>query len=185
MCGRFCVSDKVAETVSKLFNIYFSVKPNSDLRPTEVVSTIIASNGNFQQLDVSWGIQPQWSKKLLINAQSETVAIKPTFKNAFQYHRCLVPCSGWYEWRTENGKKQKNLFSHKDSDSLFMGGIYFPSEQPQLVTLTTKPNNKCSDYHKRMPVIILPEDKDYWFNSSVEQLMPLLSPIDEKLISVQ
>ena len=94
MCGRFCVSDKVAETVSKLFNIYFSVKPNSDLRPTEVVSTIIASNGNFQQLDVSWGIQPQWSKKLLINAQSETVAIKPTFKNAFQYHRCLVPCSG-------------------------------------------------------------------------------------------
>ena len=66
-----------------------------------------------------------------------------------------------------------------------MGGIYFPSEQPQLVTLTTKPNNKCSDYHKRMPVIILPEDKDYWFNSSVEQLMPLLSPIDEKLISVQ
>ncbi|XQW84458.1 SOS response-associated peptidase family protein [Thalassotalea piscium] len=51
------------------------------------------------------GNKPSWSKNLLINAQSETVTQKPAFSNAIKANRCIIPCFGWYEWRTKNGKK--------------------------------------------------------------------------------
>mgnify|MGYP001942306167 CR=1 FL=1 len=134
-----------------------------------------------------WGIQPDWSKRLLINAQSETVIAKPTFKNAIKTHRCLIPCTGWYEWRTENGKKKKYLFSNSNDEPFLMAGIWYQSknESPKLVTLTTTPNNKCAQYHKRMPVMVLPENVDYWFQSSVEQLTPVFESIGETMVDIK
>ncbi len=61
-------------------------------------------------MDLSWGIKPSWAKRIIINAQAETVSIKPTFTHSFEKHRVIVPCSGWYEWREEQGKKVKYLF---------------------------------------------------------------------------
>jgi putative SOS response-associated peptidase YedK len=78
---------------------------------------------------------------MLINAQSETVASKKTFASAFAHNRCLVPCSGWFEWRDEgNAKKQKYLFSYEDNEPAYMAGIlYLCDDAMQLVTLTTAP----------------------------------------------
>ena len=95
------------------------------------ISTITSINRNYQQLGTSWGIQPSWSKRLLINAQSETVAQKPTFRSAFNSNRCLVPCSGWYEWRAEEGKKVKYFFSLSDNQPIYMAGITYHGEIPQ------------------------------------------------------
>jgi len=124
-------------------------------------------------LNVQWGIKPNWARKLLINAQSETVAQKKTFKRAFKERRCLIPCSGWYEW-----KKQKYLFTDPTESPLLMAGMVFESEGfPQLVTLTTKPNKKCAEIHQRMPVLIKPEDVNYWFNSMPEELTPIMQAV--------
>ena len=65
-----------------------------------------------------------------------------------------------------------------------MAGIWYQSSTPQLVTLTTTPNEKCGQYHKRMPVMILPQDAGYWFQSPVEQLFPLFEAIDESIIDI-
>jgi putative SOS response-associated peptidase YedK len=89
--------------VSELFNTHYSVEANADLRPSQSVATIVNNGSSFQQVNALWGIKPNWSKKLIINAQAETVATKPTFKQAFQSQRFLVPCNGWFEWRTEEG----------------------------------------------------------------------------------
>lgn len=185
MCGRMnVINDPLCQIVSEAVGIKFWTESNNDLCPSQNTSTISLINGNYQQLDTSWGIQPSWSKRLLINAQSETVTQKPTFRNAFTSNRCLVPCSGWYEWRAEEGKKVKYLFSHADNQPMYMAGITYNSDIHQLVTLTTSPNEKCKQYHKRMPVIVLPENIDYWFNARTEQLQPLMQSVNSEMINV-
>ena len=185
MCGRFNVVDKIAPMVSDLFKTQFSVNTNTNFSPSQLASTITGSEQGYQQVNAHWGIKPNWSKKIIINAQSETVATKPTFKRAFQHQRCLVPCNGWYELKTEAGKKVKYFFEHVDKVPLYMAGILFQHEMTELVTLTTQPNDKCALYHKRMPVLILTENIDYWFNSSIEQLGPLMNYVSEEVINVQ
>lgn len=155
MCGRLSILANILNNqVSDELQIRFEAEENTDLRPTEKVSTVIKGPDGLQQLDMAWGIQPSWSKQLLINAQEESAMQKPTWRNAMQTHRCIVPCSGWYEWRDEGGsKKQKYHFSHPDGKPLYMAGIWFEAETPQLVTLTTAANEVCQPYHHRMPVI--------------------------------
>lgn len=185
MCGRFSVVDRIAPIVSNLFDISFKVTTNTNFSPSQLGSTITTAQSGFQQVDAAWGIKPNWSKKLIINAQSETAATKPTFKQAFGYQRCLVPCNGWFEWRTEEGKKIKYYFEHADRAPLYLAGILFKHEFTELVTLTTAPNTKCSKYHKRMPVLILPEHIDYWFSSDSEQVTPLLNHVSNEMIDVR
>jgi putative SOS response-associated peptidase YedK len=152
MCGRINVyGEPLSNAVSSALNIDFNAPTNHDLYPTQTVSTVAFKNG-MHQLDTTWGIKPQWSKKLLINAQSETAAVKQTFKRAFAENRCVVPCSGWYEWSTAAGEgKQKYLFDNLEGSPLYMAGIYYPQAEasPELVTLTTKPTELCAKYHHR------------------------------------
>ena len=185
MCGRInVIEDPLCRLVSEQLGIQFSAPTNSNLCPGQSVSTIVGDGASYRQINLNWGIKPNWSRRLIINAQSETVAQKPTFRQAFKSHRCLIPCSGWYEWREEAGKKVKYLFSQTECKPLYMAGIWFEAETPQLVTLTTSPNKKCAEYHKRMPALVLPENIDYWFQSPPDQLGPVLMPVSPDLISV-
>ena len=183
MCGRMNVSDNpMVKALFDSLRIAFKSLLNEDLRPSQAVATITSIDNRLQQHNMTWGIKPAWSKKLLINAQSETVAMKQTFKNAFAMRRCLVPCDGWYEWRDEGGKrKKKYLFSHASGEQLYMAGIWYEPDN-QLVTLTTHPNDKCAEFHHRMPVFIESTNFDYWFNSSMHELAPLMSALGSDLI---
>jgi len=188
MCGRLnVIDDPLAKWVSDHFGISFTTESNFDLRPTQEIATISRISESVQQIDTTWGIKPSWSKKLIINAQSETAATKKTFKNAYARNRCMIPCTGWYEWRDEGGeRKQRYSFTHADGLPFLMAGIWFQSEgKPQLVTLTTHPNEKCFEIHKRMPVLIMPEDTECWLSSEVESIQPLLLPVVNELIRIE
>jgi len=187
MCGRLNInSEQLDPWVLDNWNIPFLSNTNLDLRPTNSVSTIVNINGNYQQLKTVWGIKPSWSKKPLINAQSETVLFKKTFKESFQLRRCLVPCSGWYEWRDEGGRrKQQYAFTQSQGLPLLMAGIWYENDgRSELVTLTTTSIGQCAEIHKRMPVLILQEEASYWFQSKAEDLEPLMSSMDENLIQI-
>jgi putative SOS response-associated peptidase YedK len=181
------IDSKLCPVISEFFGINFTAPDNDNLSPGQSVSTIIRNDGGFQQLNAGWGIKPSWSKSLLINAQSETVTQKPTFSDAIKTHRCLIPCNGWYEWRTEKGKKQKYLFSNSNDEPFLMAAVWYQAATgiSNLVTLTTTPNEKCGEYHKRMPVLVLPQNVEYWFQSLVEQLSPLFEAIDESIIDIK
>lgn len=181
MCGRFSVKqDEIEPWVMDQFDVSFQCQTNLDIRPTQTIATLRNTGHKLEQFNVQWGIQPSWAKKLIINAQSETVAEKKTFKGAFAERRCLIPCSGWYEW-----KNQKYLFTQADKSPLLMAGIWYETDdQPQLVTLTTKPNQKCAEIHQRMPVLIQLEDVDYWFHSAPEQLTPIIQALNSEKISL-
>ncbi|WP_434359880.1 SOS response-associated peptidase [Parasalinivibrio latis] len=175
MCGRINVSDDpLAQFITDALGIPFHTKTNTDLRPTDPIDVIRCSANQPEQLALNWGYKPHWAKKPLINAQAETVSVKPTFKNAFYHHRCIVPCTGWYEWKADDtGKKQKYLFSDPDNGVVWMAGIFL--EGRYLVTLTTKPNGQCEYYHHRMPLLIKQDHLTSWLSPNVESAGALLS----------
>ena len=168
MCGRFGVDENLQKMLKRQLKVNFIFTKNRDIRPTDSVATLVSQNGKLSQLNCSWGIKPAWSKQLLINAKSETVSEKPTFKQSFQNNRCVVPLTCWYEWKNEGkAKKTKYQFNSSDKNILYMAGIYFPSEDnPQLVTLTTSPTEDYLNYHHRMPLLLSESDIEAWLNST-------------------
>ncbi|MBY8300496.1 SOS response-associated peptidase [Vibrio fluvialis] len=174
MCGRLnVIDDPLCRIVCEKLGINFKTTTNTDLRPMQDVSVVGVQNSELVQLDLPWGIKPEWAKRVIINAQAETVAVKPTFAAAFESHRVLVPCSGWYEWREEKGKKVKYLFSQGKSDVLYMAGIALEGGS-KLVTLTTKPNEQCAEYHHRMPLLIAQDSLSTWLSGEPEKVFKLL-----------
>jgi len=187
MCGRLnVIDDPLVQQICHFLGMDFSTETNTNLCPTQSVSTIILNSNGYQQLNAHWGIKPDWSKQLIINARSETATTKKTFRNAFYKERCLVPCSGWYEWKTaENQTKQKYLFQHTNTEPFFMAGIYYQTTtENELVTLTTSPNQKCGSIHSRMPLLIAPNDIERWFTLDIKYLVNLMKPFDEELIQI-
>ena len=187
MCGRLNVtSDPVAQWLMEALDVPFHTTSNADLRPTQQVDVLANHDGNISQFGTQWGIKPAWSKKLLINAKAETAAEKTTFKAAFHSQRCVVPCTGWYEWRDEGGpRKQKYSFTHADKIPFLMGGIYFNNhDSTELVTLTTQPNQKCAGIHHRMPVLIHANELQRWLQGSVEDVMPLIGLVADNVIDI-
>lgn len=187
MCGRLnIVDDPLCRLVTEQLGLPFHAATNQDLRPTQEVQVVSAAGAGVQQLPTHWGIKPGWATRLLINAQAETVASKPTFKRAFAEHRCLVPCSGWYEWQQLEGqsRKTKFLFHEAAGQPLYMAGIYYPhADGAQLVTLTTAPTEQCAAYHHRMPLLIRPAEAQFWLHSRADKLAPLLvAPEDIALV---
>lgn len=178
MCGRLnVIDDPLVHWICNVLGVEFTTQTNRDLRPTQTVDTIAATGSGAGQLATTWGIKPSWAKKLIINAQAETVAEKPTFKKAFSSHRCIVPCTGWYEWRDEGGpRKHQYAFSHIDGIPFLMAGMWFDQpKQAGLVTLTTKPLDRCAEIHHRMPLLIDPEHLELWLNGPTAELDPIMT----------
>ncbi|MGP8305615.1 SOS response-associated peptidase [Vibrio sp. YIC-376] len=174
MCGRLNVlDDPLCRIVSEQLGISFVTETNRDLRPSQIVSTVGAQHGELKQLDLPWGIQPDWANHLIINAKAETVAVKATFANAFEFNRVIVPCTGWYEWREENGRKVKYLFSLGDNHVLYMAGIAVDNGR-ELVTLTTESNQQCSEFHHRMPLLIPNKEVVNWISGTGKSVYQLL-----------
>ena len=188
MCGRLNIlANMLNNKVSDELRVRYNTTDNPDLCPSQAVATLckhVGSSANtteLQQFDMTWGIKPNWAKKLLINAQVETAMEKPTWRNAMQQRRFIVPCSGWYEWCDEGGaSKQKYLFSHSDGNPLYMAGLWFEStdgELPGLVTLTTAANEVCRPYHHRMPLLIEASDVGSWLNNGLFTSLPIVQVI--------
>lgn len=156
MCGRFGIDSNLPKQVEGDFNIPFYYDAESNIRPSMRLPTIIETNNGLEQFNGKWGIKPSWSNKLIINAQSETVSNKPTFKNSYKNYRCIIPMSYWYEWSNVNGKKIKHQFSLPHQAPLYMAGIFFPisDTDANIVSLTTIPNEQCKAYHHRMPLFV-------------------------------
>lgn len=184
MCGRLNIEgESLSKAVSKRLNINYQATSNPNLCPSQNVSTL-AFQDKIQTLDTVWGIKPEWAKKLIINAQSESVALKPTFKRAFAESRCVVPCSGWYEWCSLSDKdKHQYLFRSEFNRPLYMAGIYYPQlETPhKLVTLTTKPSKQCAQYHHRMPLLLPEEAIIDWLTLPVHHLAALMQGTRESI----
>jgi putative SOS response-associated peptidase YedK len=143
-----------------------------------------------------WGLVPFWAKdskmgSRMINARSETVQEKPSFRTAFKHRRCLVLADGYYEWRKLNGEKQPYYIRRNDNLPFAMAGLWESwrpkepdSDDSSLETctlMTTSANRLTQKVHDRMPVILGPNDLERWLSESSgsEDLLKLLRPAPE------
>ena len=127
-----------------------------------------------------------WSKRRLTNARSETVRDKRSFRHLFASSRALVPCTGFYEWRTENGIKQPHFIGFEDDRIFAIAAVISRQDSTDDVDpggfalLTTEPNETVAEIHNRMPVIVPPSAFDVWLDlrTPLDDLHPLLVPAD-------
>ena len=210
MCGRYALSKLPSELVEE-FEIHTSeslknllalppLPADWNITPTRDIYIIRQHEGERELAITSWGLIAPWSKNRdealksqsqAINARSETVDQKPTFRSAFRSRRCLIPADGYYEWATENGDfpfKQPFYISRADKRTLAFAGIWESWVDPQgeireSAALVTRPAvDELAKIHSRMPTF-LPQDRwNRWLDTSlrdaeeIRALMNLDSP---------
>ena len=156
-----------------------SSRPSYNVSPGQT-QLVITNKGTRTIESMAWGIMPSWAKesgKALINARSETLAEKPTFRDAFKNRRCLVPASGYYEWKREDGNKIPYYFYRTDEPLFAFAGLY--SEDGKYVIVTTAASQVISHIHDRMPVILSTDGEKHWLdneNKDPQGLQELLVP---------
>ena len=143
-----------------------------------------------------FGLIPSWAKErssMQINARSETVFEKSSFKEAYKQRRCLIPLNGYFEWKKdEQTKKSKAHFIVSASEDYFVfAGIYESwydnTLKKSILTcalLTTEPNEKIASIHDRMPVILESHQWELWLDnkSSYGDLNGLYTPLESDKI---
>src|SRR5664279_313889 len=149
--------------------------PRYNIAPTQYVPVITNEQPKTLSL-YRWGLIPSWAKEeaignKMINARADGIAEKPSFRSAFKRRRCLVPASGFYEWRKGDGKTKTPMYIHlKDQDLFAMAGlweVWHNSNGDEIRTftiITTDANDFMMPVHNRMPVILHKRDYEQWLD---------------------
>ena len=149
-------------------------RPRYNICPTQPVMTIRSDQGDREAVPMRWGFLPHWYKTptdgpLLINARSETIAEKPAFRAACRERRCLIPASGFYEWRSSDPKPKTPFYFDVPNAPVFaFAGIWqrWAAEGHEPVDtfaiVTCDANDAMRPIHHRLPVVIPPQSYGLW-----------------------
>jgi putative SOS response-associated peptidase YedK len=144
-----------------------------------------------------WGLVPKWAKERaignrMINARAETLAEKPSFRDAFRRRRCLVLADGWYEWQVAPGGKQPWFIRLRDARPMAFAGLWERWKDPadgamleSCTIVTTDASQSIRKIHDRMPAVLADSDWDRWIDtafSDTEKLSDLLRPFEPKAL---
>lgn len=197
MCGRYSLTTPV-DGIRRLFGFQElpNLPPRYNIAPTQAVLAVLRGDGLKDQEAADgaprarllrWGLIPSWSKdpaiaSKLINARSETVREKPSFKKAFQRRRCLMPADGFYEWKTIQGRKQPFRIRFADGEPFAFAGLWERWQAPDggeiesCSILTAEAAPQIAAIHHRMPVILDPAAFDAWLGAPQDAAEALLGP---------
>lgn len=186
MCVRF---EAIGDAAWREEKLGAKVRPTGSMFPGYDGAVVIREANQRLPMDARWGLVPYWAKDLKIakqtyNARCETVAEKPSYRDAFRRRRCLVPASAFYErW-----DKHWWRISMKDEEPFIMAGLFEPSNVispvPTFTIITTEPNALVGEFHDRMPVILALEEIDEWLDPKTPALAlhKLLRPCPDELL---
>ena len=196
MCGRFTLTLDPAELQEAFYWVNFSnlnFMPRYNIAPTQPVA-VVTNNGKNKLDFFTWGLVPFWAKdpsiaSRMINARSETLVEKPSFKNAFKRRRCLILADGFFEWQKLPGEKRKipTYIRLKSGQPFTFAGLWenwHSADGSQILSttiITTQPNELIKSVHNRMPVILPKSAYEQWLTPgdvAPQELSPLLRPYD-------
>ncbi len=197
MCGRM-VMELTPELLATVFGTPKApdLSPIYNIAPTQLV-LIVRQTGGLRRLEqMRWGLVPSWARdpavgSRMINARSETVAVKPSFRHAIRYRRCIVPASGYFEWQRDGKKNRPFYFWMKDNSPLGLAGIWEEwqgadgSTMRTFAVLTTTANRIVAPVHDRMPVILATSEYTVWLDREItdpESLQALYHPFPAELL---
>jgi putative SOS response-associated peptidase YedK len=188
MCGRFILLTDLSVIVQSfdIREIACEYRPDDNLSPGQYIAAVIHDGWN-QLVSYRWGLIPPWAKdpsigNRMFNARAETITEKPSFKNAFQKRRCLIPADGFFEW--QKGEKSFR-FALKSGLPFGFAGLYetwmSPEKKPihTCTIITTESNELVRPIHDRMPVIVPKEKEASWMDPdhhSPKGLLSILKP---------
>jgi putative SOS response-associated peptidase YedK len=195
MCGRYTLYTKKGALEERFHaEMEDDLLPNYNVSPTQHMP-IITSEEPELIVKGHWGFLPKWAQgkegiKSMINARSESVTEKPFFRSAIKKHRCLILADGFYEWKQGGKYKIPYRITLNNEEPFAMAGIFSVRDDeeggkiPSYAIITTKANKKMSAIHKRMPVILKPEDEKYWLDISIptNAVEELLNPMSSSAI---
>jgi putative SOS response-associated peptidase YedK len=202
MCGRFGLWADPGQ-IENHFKVQLpqSLPFRYNIAPSQEIPAIrVSKEGKRKLTMLRWGLIPFWAKEQsskykMINARADTVFSKPAYKAAVRRRRCLVPATGFFEWKRGERSKQPYLVRGRDSDLFSMAGIWEHWENSETgdviescAILTTRPNSVVGELHDRMPVIIKPESYPTWLDPNIqsqEQLTPLMEPYPNEKTVIQ
>jgi putative SOS response-associated peptidase YedK len=200
MCGRYTLFAERA-TLAERFDVTVpdDLSPRYNCAPGQPLP-VVASDAPDRMTRKEWGLVPSWADDdtgAQINARGETVAEKPTFREAFRERRCLVPADGFYEWvETDEGKRPYRV-AFADGRPFAMAGVWArwtpptaqtglgdfgadgpsdPEPRETFAVVTTEPNDLVAGLHHRMAVVLAPGEEATWLHGSPEEARALLDP---------
>ena len=191
MCGRYMLTSPV-EAIRQIFQVGggLNLPARYNIAPGQQIPMVRAAKDGRELVMAEWGLVPSWMKQKpasrpMINARSETIAEKPSFRSAFARRRCLVPANGFYEWhKGRNGKIP--MLIHLEGQALFaFAGIWEAwwgaegdelLESVAIVTRAATPN--IGPIHERMPVMLAEGDISLWLGEddiALGEVLPRLA----------
>ena len=206
MCGRFTLASD-SDAMNQMFfefTIPMNLSPRYNISPTQDVAVIANTPSDTAELSETrqveffhWGLIPSWAKdpkigNRMINARSETLAEKPSFRSAYKRQRCLILADGYYEWKQVPGdrRKQPIYIRLKSQKPFALAGLWETwqterMEEPlrSCTIITCPPNALLEEIHHRMPVILPKDAYAEWLSpeaESADALQPLLVPYSDE-----
>lgn len=198
MCGRFTQTFSW-QTIHDLLSMTgqpVEFAPRYNVAPGQKIAAVRMEENQRRLVWLRWGLIPGWAEDpavryRLINARSETASAKASFRAAFRGRRCLIPASGFYEWRRAGTVRQPYLITRIDGQPMVFAGLweswivprgrtltgslaaFVPGERIETCTiLTTAANTLVAQVHDRMPVILTPEVCTGWLGGEQVPLVP-------------
>ena len=189
-------------------------QPNYNVAPSMSIFVVARGSDGHRKLGrMTWGLVPSWARERRgtghVNARSETIAEKPSFRPSLTGKRCLIPLDGYYEWRTvahgastPNGPKRAVYVRRTDGRPMAVAGLWSTwrqgSDQPPVRTcclITTAANRSMAAVHDRMPVVLEPEDWSKWLGEETSsgenraedglaEVLGLLIPADDHALTM-
>ena len=191
MCGRFgrlSRFERIAQlTALAIRNEAGDLAPGYNVAPGTLQPVILSTREGAVLRPLLWGLVPYWAKDPKkgarpINAQCETAAEKPMFRNLMRERRCLIPADWFYEWKAAPAGKEPYLVRMASREPFLIGGLWDTwhyGRDDALATftvLTCVPNELTGTLHDRMPLIIEPDDVPRWLDRNEHDVRDLLRP---------
>lgn len=178
MCGRISIGELSLNGLESLFGLgkIASFPLSYNLSPSQQIPVIRQQGLSRTLALLNWGLVPHWSKDRLIaahtfNARVETLAQKPAFRDSFKAKRCIIPVSGFYEWRQEGRRKKPYYIFRKDQKPVALAGLWDcwvdrrSGEQIESCALISTPaTHLLTEIQERMPAILEAEFFDLWLD---------------------
>jgi putative SOS response-associated peptidase YedK len=184
MCGRYDMNLRDDE-LQRRFQARFRheeltasegewLRPRYNIAPSQYLPIVLSQDAAYFVFG-RWGYKPEWAQErkdvpVMINARAETVGSKPFFRDALRHRRCLIPATGFFEWKREGGRKVPFRCHLRSEEAFAFAGIYSTlrdeegTERAAYAIITTEANQLVARVHQRMPVILRQEAERDWLN---------------------
>ena len=198
MCGRFVGFRRVEELKAyfPIDRVEGSLAASYNISPSQAVLAIVRHGDENVLEPLYWGLVPFWAKDKsigtrLINARCETVADKPSFREAFKKRRCLSPADGFYEWVKVKGHKQPVYITLAQNIPFAFAGLYEIWHDPEnadrahrsCIIITRPAGESMKAIHQRMPAILHPDAYRIWLNPHHHDAESLRVLVEERALT--